>query len=221
VGLTDHHRVLDTFTLTSLTNRVAKGFVNPNSEHIDAVACVFNRMPVDNHPDDPAFDTPPGTGPRIAWAAARDMATTIDDYVSGNLPIVNGTGPYIGNDDPPKGADVKQFFWNVSDMGRVTNMVLTSGVTSITNEFQREAILRNSCHLFNTRQTLFTSLLVSTYVKAPYKFERTTNYNADWQYYINENAYRSAERRTVAVIWMDPWTTDMFVRLFKYLDLKP
>lgn len=49
---TNYYPVLDLFTLR--TNEVMQGLINPNGYNSNVIATVFNRMPVERVPDDPA-----------------------------------------------------------------------------------------------------------------------------------------------------------------------
>lgn len=210
------HRVLDTFTVDSRlrtpTNPTpaAVGIVNPNTEYPIVLATAFANMLLDWFP--PQFDGDPGTY-TITSNKAIELATAITNVNTRTRVIDDGNHAPTG---------VPRFFWNVSDMGDMKEFFYggvandLSGIA--TNEFMREAFLRNSSGLFNTRHTQFTAIVGSGFVQAPYKFEIPTNYHGDWQYYVNENAFRSAERRAVYVFWMDAWTGKMSIRLLKWLD---
>jgi hypothetical protein len=200
-----HTNALSAFT-TYDTNvvRSVKGLVNPNTEHTAVLSCVFDGMPLDLYPG--------STVSSITQAVA--IADSIQTHVYGN-------------------PGVPEFFWNVSDIGGVTNLfgpvagtLPVAATLGATNDFLRESILRNSAGLLNTRQQLYTFFMVASYVPG-----FPDDYNPIGQGTIttpgtvsppgiaaDTDQPRVSERRGVALFWRDAWTGESFLRFFKMLD---
>ncbi len=201
------HRVVDTFTLINTNEvRALKGMINPNTEHVEVLRAAFKMMPLDLHPDQDLSDIDLILGDDNNYD--RNVAEAILAHTSSNVTYEVGrvTGDSLPNN----------FFYEVSDMGRVRALFTEAvpGLEDLSN-FEKEAIIRNSCGFFNTRQNMFMAIIAASYVRAHHQFETV---GGDWDYYVNENASRTSERRAMAVFWTDIWTGRVINRTFKYLN---
>lgn|GEM_PF-4537924 len=124
--------VLDRFTL--FTNQVRYGLVNPNSYNSNVIATVFNQMPLERVPYDPATNY-------VSLGITNKL--TITD--------LKALGRRFANKDIA--------FTNLSDLSHIGPQ-LTAAVPGL-DVVTFESVVRNSAGLFAPRQQLFAVFLVA------------------------------------------------------------
>lgn len=129
------HRVFDYFycSETGTVSNARHGLVNPNSDMPEALAAVFNKMPMDEYPGGPSD---PAGG--VAWINALGLANELffDSSVFS--------------------------FDSLSDLGESNIAARIRGelpASANDSELRREAFYRNCGNLLNPRQNLFVILL--------------------------------------------------------------
>jgi len=132
----DYHKVLDHFTLHPATNRsFARGLLNVNTAHTNALAAVFYRCPLEEY--DPAIWQNPPAGLRISdWDAAVNIARRI-------ITTTKGT-PFDG----------------LSGLGRAV-IDWPSFVPGGASEIVKEGPIRNTVNLLTVRDQSFTILVAA------------------------------------------------------------
>ena len=93
-------------------------------------------------------------------------------------------------------------YTNLSDLCRLdwdTPFAAPAFAGVVTNELQREAFIRNTAGLFNTRGQVYT-VLIEAHVASSGNIPK-----------------KPSRQRAVAVVWRDAWTGEMIVRYLKWL----
>lgn len=209
------HRIIDVFTLID-TNSAAfdgmqqpavKGMINPNSPYSPVFAAAFLNMPIDLHPDQSAEDYTV-----VNAGLARDIADAIVNHTGTRT---NYRFDFAGN---IYDALLYNHFIETSEIGMVAGLFNDNidGLRELPL-FKKEALLRNSAGLFNTRQLLIMTIMASSYVRAAHEFEAGPA-GYDWHYFVNIDGIRTAERRAMALTWIDPWTGRTALRQFIYTN---
>ncbi len=123
-------RFFDYFTMTNAP--VLRGMVNPNSEVPDVLAAVYNKMRIDEYPEEAS----PALAP-LDWNQATNVAHAILTYTSTtNVDRVSGLGS-----------------------AAMSSALFTAAGVGGGSEFRKESVYRNAHGLFHTRQNLFVILL--------------------------------------------------------------
>ncbi len=176
------HPVMDYFSIENscgdwVTNVIWRGRVNPSTPNREVLATVFADMPLDEYPGQPA----PGMTP-LTPAQALAVAAF----------ITNNTAP---------GAAAASGLTNLSDLCRLDwdTPFASAFAGVVTNELQREAFIRNTAGLFNTRGQVYT-VLIEAHVASSGNIPK-----------------KPSRQRAVAVVWRDAWTGEMIVRYLKWL----
>lgn len=213
-----YHKVLDYFTLSS-SNQFSRGLVNLNTRQTNALAAVLQELPLRAEYKDKT------TRVRAKGAAGTNPNET--DAASDLAKLFVRNGPY------QRLSDIGRIWHNVDPMGNYSRNTATlatndyiraiaepcdtaaSGLIGVFGEFEREAIIRNTCDLLTTRQQIFTIIL------------RADSFSPKFGFTDIKKGNVLATAHAVAQIWRDPVATDVgggvkkhkcFVQYFKILE---
>jgi hypothetical protein len=213
-----YHKVLDYFTL-STSNQFLRGLVNLNTRQTNALAAVLQELPLRAEYKDKT------TRVRAKGAAGTNPNET--DAASDLAKLFVRNGPY------QRLSDIGRIWHNVDPIGnysRNTAILATnayvraiaepcdtaaSGLIGVFGEFEREAIIRNTCDLLTTRQQIFTIIL------------RADSFSPKFGFTDIKKGNVLATSHAVAQVWRDPVATDVgggvkkhkcFVQYFKILE---
>jgi len=129
-----YHRILDYFTVG--TGGLFKGQVNINSRVTNAVAAVYNGVPVEAYPG----EDPPCA--KLTWDESKTIAKHLMFDIEDEGLITETNLSRIGA------------MWQTYDRD----------IRSLTNDALKESVLRNTHQLFGVRQNLFTILMAAQVV---------------------------------------------------------
>ncbi|MDD5706110.1 MAG: hypothetical protein PHR35_09300 [Kiritimatiellae bacterium] len=199
-----YHPVLDYFTVRD-PDQPVRGLVNINTRNTEALAAVFNELPL-------RWEYAPTI---LVPAPAPAQSGSFDDSLE-LAAWVKSKGPFT------RLSELSRIFQGTTQIGAA----IGSGVPAVKEpvqllakaagnlgfgEFEREALIRNACELLTTRQQIFTILIRADAFSSTYGMEGVSQGNV------------LATATAVAQVWRDPvpdaeGNHPCFVQYFKILD---
>ncbi len=156
--------IFSSFTVSS-TNKIQRGFINPNTDVPDVLAAAMRKMPLDRYPGDPDD----AAAVKVSSATALTLANA---WLSD--PSI---GAYMTKSDM-----ISNALYRLAVSNAVNAMLPGLSVAASAKEFRYEAGFRNLLGLMNARQNYFIILLFgqsSASVKLPNSTKTIETVRAD------------------------------------------
>ena len=212
------HPVLDHFTVVDQSREVVRGRVNLNSLSPNALASVFYRMPIGTETDKsrnlilwPNLASSDSLKNRLSLDSAQLMMQAIvacreeeGDFESlSDLGYILGYGEH-STTTPLHGDDVSSY--------AIQTLCDTVTGDDDFGEFEREALIRNSCGLFTTRGQTFIVVVRGESYSPPFGHRKSIN-----------GGTSNAAKTIIAQVWRDSVPDSrgnhpMYVQFFKIID---